>query len=120
MPKAKVDFCLNPWNKPGPWAEIMVRGTSISDSAPVFPSKVKHNLVLFHPLACWGMADSKGRAGRGGTGIRLCSRGQAGFIPGVENVLPSLQEKGESQIVLGNHITSSNSWFGPLLADLTA
>ncbi|XP_075001047.1 quinone oxidoreductase PIG3 [Calonectris borealis] len=93
MPKGKVDFCLNPWNKPGPWVEIMVRCTNISDSAHVFSSNVKHNLVLFHPLPRWGMADSKGRAGRGGTGIRLCSRGQAGVVSGAENVLPSLQEK---------------------------
>ncbi|XP_040453679.1 quinone oxidoreductase PIG3 isoform X2 [Falco naumanni] len=62
----------------------MVRCTSISDSAQVCPTKVKPNLALFHPLTCWGIADCKGRAGRGGTGrggtgIRLCSGGDAGF-----------------------------------------
>lgn len=119
MTKGKVDFCLNPWNKPGLWVEIMVRCTNISDSAHVCPSKVKHNLILFHPLTCWGMADSEGRAGKGGTGIRLCSQGEAGFVPGAENILPSLQEKGESQIVLRNHIASLNCCFGPVLADLT-
>ncbi|XP_052665575.1 quinone oxidoreductase PIG3 isoform X1 [Harpia harpyja] len=93
MTKEKVDLCLNPWNKAGPWGEIMVRCTNISDSAHVCPSKVKHNLILLHPLTCWGMADSEGRAGKGGTGIRLCSQGEAGFVPGAENILLSLQEK---------------------------
>jgi len=119
VPKGREDFCLNPCNEPGPWVEIMVRCTNTSDSAHVFPSAVQHSLILFHPSTRWGMTGCKGRAGRGGTGISLCSRGQAGFVPGAGSVLPASQQKGESQTVLGNYITSLNCWFGPLLADLT-